>query len=207
VHSDAIDQLIGSYLKQPVRVGWEGGTADTLRGSFDSPSIEFAGLATAWLPLERVVVKAAHASLVPGVPARLEVEGSEVEITLGQAELDKWLSRFELPFRLALGAKGMTLHTEIAGFPIGELEARLEVVGGWFVLSPRRASILGVPGYVSSLFRTYLPVPPLSRDTRLIDVGHRQGELRLSFEVGDLVEDITPGLVARLQRRLLPFGR
>ena len=206
MRSDAIDQLISSYLKQPVKVSWESGTADVLRGSFDSPRIELAGLATAWLPLERVVLQASHARFVPGVPAKLEVEAPQIEITLGQAALDKWLSRFELPFRLALGDKGMTLHTEIAGFPVGEFETRLEVVGGWFVLSPRRASILGVPGYVSSLFRTYLPVPPLSEDTRLIEIGHRRGELILGFEVRDLVEDITPGLVSRLQRRLIPFG-
>jgi hypothetical protein len=40
---------------------------------------------------------------------------------------------------------------------VAELEARLEVVSGWFVLQPKRASILGVPNYVASLFRTYLP--------------------------------------------------
>ncbi len=46
MRSDAIDQLISSYLKQPVKVSWESGTADVLRGSFDSPRIELAGLAT-----------------------------------------------------------------------------------------------------------------------------------------------------------------
>jgi hypothetical protein len=127
-----------------------------------------------------------------------------VEIAVGKAELSRWLKRFELPFRLELTDDAIVIHTELAGFPVAELEARLEVVSGWFVLQPGRASILGMPTYLASLFRTYLPLPPLAGNTELEAIHHEPELLRLTFALEDFEEQVTPGLLARLQRRLLP---
>jgi len=132
------------------------------------------------------------------------VKGPRVEIAVGQAELDRWLSRFQLPYRLVLKEDALVVHAEIAGLPLGEFETRIEVVNGWFVLQPKRATILGVPTYVASLFRTYLPLPPLSGDTRLIGVEHQTGQLHAIFGMDDFEEQVTPGLLSRLQARLLP---
>jgi hypothetical protein len=78
------------------------------------------------------------------------------------------------------------------------------VLSGWFVLQPKRASILGMPNYVASLFRTYLPLPPLAGNTRLDGIHHEPELLRLSFALEDFEEEVSPGLLTRLQKRLLP---
>ena len=207
MRSDAIDSVVSTFLKNPVRASWKGSTADSLRGSFAGPRLEFQGLATAWLPLERVVVLADHASFSPGLPAHVAVKRPRVVVAVGQSAVDAWVKRFRLPFRLELGSKSLSAHTEIAGFPVGEIEAGLQVVGGWFVLQPRRASIMGVPNYVASLFRTYLPLPPLTEETRLLSIEHAPGELQLTFGLDDFEEEVTPGLSERLRARVLPWVR
>ncbi len=206
MRSDRIDQLLTRYVKQPVKLSWSGSLTDALLGSFEGARLELAGVATAWLPLQRVVLEAERVKLTPGLPARLRVEVPRVELSVGQLDVDLWLSRFDLPFRLELAEKGLVVHTEIAGFPVGEFETSLDVVRGWFVLRPRRASFLGVPGYVSSLFRTYLPLPPLPEQTRLVAIGHEPEGINLTLEIDDIDEAVTPGLLDRLRRQILPFA-
>ncbi|MCP3985003.1 MAG: hypothetical protein GY723_11475 [bacterium] len=204
MHSDAIDQLLSSYLKQPVRMSWKGAVADTIRGSFELPRVELGGIATAWVPFEEVVLEADRVIFHPGIPARLAIEAPRIELAVGQIEIDQWMDRLQLPFRLALEETSLVLKSSIAGFAVGELEASLDVVGGWFVLKPRRASVLGIPGFMAPLFRTYLPLPPLPKDARLLAIGHEPGLLRLTLEADDFEERITPGIVGRLQRRMMP---
>jgi hypothetical protein len=199
-----MDQLISSYFELPVRVDWSRATGVPFPDEFHDASLTLSGIATVWLDLKQVVWQAEHVRFVPGMPARVEVTRPRVAIAVGKAELDRWLKRFELPYRLELTRDGLIVHTEIAGFPVAELEARLEVISGWFVLQPKRASILGVPNYVASLFRTYLPLPPLAGNTRLEAIRHEPDLLRLTFGLEDFDEQITPGLLARLQKRLLP---
>ncbi len=207
MRSDAIDQLIGAYLKRPVEVSWRGGLADPLRGSFEGARVAFGGVATTWLALDEVVLAADRVRIVPGMPARLEVEGGTLEIAVGEREIERWLKRFQLPFRLEIGSRGIVVKTEIRGFPVSEFEMQLEVIGGWFVLRPRRASFLGVPGYVSSLLRSYLPLPPISDETRILAIEHEPRCIRLTLGVDDFEEEVTPGLLARLRARMMPFAR
>jgi hypothetical protein len=115
-----------------------------------------------------------------------------------------WIERLELPFDLRLTERGLLAKAEVAGVPVAEVEVQLRVVGGWFALQPRRASILGVPNYMAWLFRSYLPLPPLAKGASLEEIGHDDGRLRLRFAVETFEEDITPGLLGRLRRRLLP---
>ena len=204
VRSDILDQLVGTYLKQPVKASWEGGAADLLRGSFDDARLELGGLATAWLPLEGVVLSARRALLKPGVPARIRIEEPSLLVSVGQRDVTTWMERFQLPFELHLTERGLLARAKIAGFPLGEIEARLEVVGGWFVLQPQRASLLGVPNYAAWLFRTYLPLPPLAAGSKLEEIGHEEGRIRLRFEIDTFEEELTPGLLGRLRRRVLP---
>jgi len=199
-----IDQLVSSYFEQPVRVHWEKASGLPFPDRFEGARLEFAGLATAWMELKQVVWHADKVRFVPGLPARIEVTGPRVEIAVGQDAIDRWLRRFELPYRIELGADALIVHTEIAGFPLAQLEAKLAIVNGWFVLQPKRATILGVPNYVATLFRTYLPLPPLTGSTRLVAIGHEPGLLRLTFALEDFTEDVMPGMLLRVQKRLLP---
>src|SRR2546427_7448793 len=173
---------------------------DALRGSFEGICLEIAGVATAWLPLERIALRAARAVLTPGLPAVLAVEEPVVSLTVGQSDLDRWQRGFQLPFRLSLGEKGLIVNTELAGFALSEVETRLEVVNGWFLLRPRRASILGVPSQLARWFRAYLPLPPISPEASLTGIDHAADRLTLHFSVSDFEEEITPGMLQRLRR-------
>ncbi len=202
--SDLIDELLSSYLKMPVMMHWEKSSGLPFPDRFEDSRVEFQGIATEWLELEKIACTAKETRIIHGLPARLMLTDPALEITIGQTALDKWLKRFQLPYRLELGEQGLIVHTEIAGFPVAEFETTLEVVGGWFVLKPKRASFFGVPGYVSSIFRTYLPVPPLSRESRLSAIQHAPGTLTLRFSLGDIEEEVTPGVLIRLRRRFFP---
>ncbi len=204
MRSDAIDQLVSSYLERPARVSWEGDAMDAIRGQIDAVTIAFGGVATAWLPLDSVEFSAKRVRFTPGVPARLEVEEPHLRVAVGQAEVDRWVERFHFPFELRLADRGLVVSTRLAGIPMGELESRLSVVRGWFVLEPNRASFLGLPEWASALMRTYLPVPPLSEGSRLASLQHERGRLWLDFSGEGFVEELTPGLAERLRRRLIP---
>ena len=199
-----LDQLISNYLQQPVKASWSGSPGDVLRGSFEDCRLELGGLATAWLPLEGVVMSARRAHFRPGVPARIEVEEPSLLVSVGQRDITRWVDRFQLPFELLLTPRGLLARARVAGFPVGEIEVRLEVVGGWFVLQPRRASLLGVPNYAAWLFRTYLPLPPLAEGARLDEIGHDEGRVQLRVEIDSFEEELTPGIVSRLRGRVLP---
>lgn len=205
MRSDAIDQWLSSYLEMPVKLSFEGSVGDALRGTFEGVSLEVAGVATAWLPLERIELHADRATLTPGLPARLAVEGPMVSITVAQRALDRWQRGSQLPFRLSLSEKGLVVNTGVAGIVLTEFEAQLEVTGGWFVLRPRRASILGIPGQLSSWLRAYLPLPPLSPEARLTGIDHAPERLTLHFSISDFEESVSPGMLKRLRKRLLPW--
>ena len=206
MRSDAIDQLVGRFLKQPVKVSWEGSAADAVMGTFEGARVELAGIATAWLRLERVVLDTSRASIRPGVPATIEVIGGTVQLAVGQAEVDRWVSRFQLPFRIGLNEKGIAVKMEFAGLPVSEFEMQLEVVRGWFVLKPKKASFMGVPSWVPRMLRSYLPLPPISEEVKITAIGHEPGLLTLTFAVEDFEETVTPGLADRLRRRVMPFN-
>ena len=204
MRSDFLDQLVSRYLEQPVKASWEGSATDLLRGSFDDPRIELGGIATAWMALDGVILSARRAELRPGMPGTIRVESPSLLVTVGQRDVARWVERFQLPFELHLTERGLLAKAKVRGIELGEVEARLQVVGGWFVLQPRRASVLGVPNYAAWLFRTYLPLPPLAEGARLDEIGHEEGRLRLRFEIESFEEDLTPGLMRRLRGRLLP---
>lgn len=202
--STVVDRLVSSYFELPVRIHWRKATGMPFPDHFEDARLELSGLATAWMELKEVAWLAASVRFVPGLPATVEVKGPRVQIAVGKLDLDRWLKRFDLPYRLELAQDALIVHTEIAGFPLAELEARLEVVNGWFVLQPKRASVLGVPNYVATLFRTYLPLPPLSGNIQLDAIAHEPDVLRLTFILEDFEEQVTPGLLGRLQKRLIP---
>ena len=204
--SDVIDQLVSSYLKLPVKIDWSEARGLPFPDTYVDARLEFAGIATSWLHLEQVIWHAEELRFVPGLPAHIYLQGPGMEMVVGQAEIDRWQEQFALPYRLELAATGLIVHAELAGFPLLEFETGLEIVGGWFVLEPKRATVLGVPGFVSSLFRTYLPVPPLAQEIQLAGIEHEAGLLRIKFAIDDFDEEVTPGLLSRLQNRFFPLS-
>jgi len=206
VRSDAIDQLLSTYLKLPARVSWQGALADSARGIFVGGRLELAGVAVLALPFERLVLEAERFQFIPGLPARISATGPRIIVSIDQHQVDQWLNQARAPFDLKLTANAIEFRMDIAGFAFSRVETELRVQRGWFVLSPQRAEVFGFRSRLASLFRTYLPLPRLAPQTRLTGVEHVEGAIRLEMGLDDFEEDISPGLVKRMQNRFLPFA-
>jgi hypothetical protein len=206
VRSDAIDQLLSSYLKQPAKVSWEGAISDSMRGLFEGARLELAGIAILALPFERLVFEVDRFQFTPGLPPLIEVRGPRVEVELDQRAIDRWLRRGRAPFDLVLTERAIEFRMDLAGFPLSRFESELAIQGGWFTLRPQRAEILGLQSRLASLFRAYLPLPRLTPQTRLTGIRHARGSLSFELTLDDFDEEITPGLIGRLQSRFLPFA-
>jgi hypothetical protein len=207
MRSDALDELLSTYLEMPAKVSWDGAIADSVRGVFDGVRLELAGLAVLALPFDRLVFRADRFRFTPGIPARIEAVGTRIEVSIDQRQVDRWLRRIRVPFRLRLTEDAIEFQMKIAGFSLTRSETELDVQRGWFVLRPKRIEILGLRTRLVSIFRTYLPLPRLAPQTRLTGIRHVEGRLRFELSLDDFADVITPGLIERLQRRFLPFAK
>jgi hypothetical protein len=206
MRSDAIDQLLSSYLKLPARVSWEGALADSVRGVFEGVRLELAGVAILALPFDRLVLRADRFQFTPGLPARFETTKPRLEVSIDQRQIDRWLRRVRAPFELRLIEGAIEFRMDYLGLPLGRTETELRIQRGWFVLRPKKAEFLGVRNRLISLFRTYIPLPRLAPQTRLTGIQHFDGSLCLELTLDDFSDVITPGLVDRLKRRFLPLS-
>lgn len=205
MHSQAVDDLLSQYLAMPARVSWKGALGDSVRGTFVGGRLELAGVAVLALPCQRLVLESERFQFTPGLPARIQAVGPRIEMTIDQAQIDRWLARVKAPFRLALGEDGVELALDVAGFPVTRVVATLGIDRGWFVLRPKRAALLGIENRLVALFRTFFPMPRLAPETRLSAIHHRAGAIVLELTLADFEEDLSPGLVQRLQQRFLPL--
>ena len=206
MRSDAIDELLTTYLKMPAKVSWEGALADSVLGVFEGVRLELAGLAIIALPFDRLVFMADRFKFTPGLPARIEAIGTKIEISLDQRQIDRWLRLARAPFELRLLENAIEFQIKVGGFSLTRTETELRIQRGWFVLVPRRAEIFGIRARLVSIFRTYLPLPRLAPQTRLIGIEHAEGTLRFELVLDDFSDVITPGLIERLRKRFLPFA-
>ncbi len=207
MRSDAIDNLLSSYLKMPAKVSWEGALADSVRGVFEGVRLELAGLAILALPFDRLVIRADRFQFTPGIPARIEAVGTRIEVSIDQRQIDRWLKRARVPFDLRLTEDAIDFQMNVGGVSLTRTRTELGVQRGWFVLRPQRVEVLGVRARLVSIFRTYLPLPRLAPQTRLTGIRHAEGSLRFELGLDDFDDVITPGLIERLQNRFLPFAK
>jgi hypothetical protein len=207
MRSDALDELLSTYLEMPAKVSWDGAIADSVRGVFEGVRLELAGLAVLALPFDRLVFRADRFRFTPGIPARIEAVGTRIEVSIDQRQVDRWLRKIRVPFRLRLTEDAIEFHMKIAGFSLTRSETELDVQRGWFVLRPKRIEIFGLRARLVSIFRTYLPLPRLAPQTRLTGIRHVEGRLRFELSLDDFADVITPGLIERLQSRFLPFAK
>jgi hypothetical protein len=207
LRSDAIDQLLSSYLKQPAKVSWTGALGDSVRGIFEGVRLELAGVSIMALPFDRLVFESDRFQITPGIPARISVVHPRVEVSIDQRQLDRWLRRVRAPFGLALRADGVEFQMDLRQWQISRVLSEIEIVRGWVILKPKRAKILGLENRLAALFRTYLPIPRLAPQTRITAIRHAKGAIRVELTLDDFEDEITPGLVDRLRSQFLPFGR
>ena len=207
MRSDAIDQLLSSYLKIPAKVSWEGALADSMRGVFEGVRLELAGVAIMALPFDRLVFRADRFQFTPGIPARFEAVRPRIEISIDQRQLDRWLRRARAPFELRLIEGAIEFQMDVGGVLLSRTKTELRVQRGWFVLRPKHAEFLGLRARLVSLFRAYIPLPRLAPQTRLTGIEHSSGAIRLELSLDDFADEVTPGLIERMQTRFLPFAR
>ncbi len=205
MRSDAIDQLLSTYLEMPARVSWDGALAESALGRFEGARLELAGVAVLALPFDRLVLESDSFRFTPGIPARIAATGPRLILSFDQRQLDLWLKK--APFSLVLTERAVEFRMDVAGLPLGRTETEIEIRRGWFILKPKRAEFLGLQTRLASLFQTYLPLPRLAPETRLTGIEHAAGSIRLELTLDDFEDEITPGLVERLQHRFIPFAK
>jgi hypothetical protein len=158
------------------------------------PAVLAAGLV-----LDRLVIRAEHVRIAPGLPPRLQARPVCLRAYVSQDNVDRWTRTARLPIRVVLTEEGVVMGAGVAGIRMGEVLADLEVAGPFLRLAPKRMTIAGLPAPLVRFFRGYLPLPPLPRGARIKEVRPGEGELAVTFQIDELDEPITPDIARRLR--------
>ena len=195
-----IDATAARVLDHPIRPRVKATPAGLLRGELDVVKIEVPAVLAAGLVLDRLVIRAEHVRITPGLPPRLHAKPVGIRAYVSQANVDRWTRTSRLPIRITLTEEGVKLAAGIRGIRMGEVLADLEVAGPFLRLAPKRMTIGGMPAPLVRFLRGYLPLPPLPRGARMVDVRPADGELAVTFQIDELDEPITPDIARRLRK-------
>ncbi len=194
-----VDQASSRVLDHPVRPRVRATPAGLLRGELDVVKVEVPAVLAAGLLIDRVVVRADHVRIAPGLPPRLQAGPVGLRVFVSQANVDRWTRAAHLPVRVSLTHEGVMLTTTVAGFRMSEVLADLEVAGPFRRLAPPRMTIAGMPAPLTRFLRGYLPLPPLPKGARLTDVQPGDGDLAVTFALEHVDEPLTPDLAKRVR--------
>jgi hypothetical protein len=187
-------------LEHPIRPRVKASPQGLLRGELDVVKVEVPAVLAAGLVIDRLVVRAEHVRIAPGLPPRLQARPVCLRAYVSQANVDRWTKTAHLPVRVVLTEEGVVMAAGVRGIRMGEVLADLEVAGPLLRLKPKRASVGGVPAPLVRFLRGYLPLPPLPRGARLVDVRPGEGEVAVTFQIDELDEAITPDIARRLRQ-------
>ena len=194
-----VDDAASRVLDHPIRPRVKASPAGLLKGELDVVKVEVPAVLAAGLVLDRIVVRAEHVRIVPGLPPRLQAHPVGLRAYVSQDNVDRWTRTAHLPIRLRLTEEGVLLTTGVRGFRMSETLADLEVAGRFLRLAPKRMTIVGLPAPLARFFRGYLPLPPLPKGARITEVRPGDGELAVTFELERLDEPLTPDIARRLR--------
>jgi hypothetical protein len=192
---DAASRIIDHPIRPRVRVSPPG----LLRGEVDLLQVEVPAVLAAGLVLDRIVVRAEHLRIVPGLPPRVQAAPVSLRAYVSQANVDRWTRTAHLPIRLALTEEGVLVTTGVRGIRMSETLADLEVSGAFLRLAPKRMTIAGLPAPLVRFVRGYLPLPPLPKGARITQVRPGAGRLAVTFALEALDEPLTPDIARRLR--------
>jgi hypothetical protein len=192
---DAASRVIDHPIRPRVNVSAQG----LLRGEVDLLQVEVPAVLAAGLVLDRIVVRAEHLRIVPGLPPRIQAAPVSLRAYVSQENVDRWTRTARLPIRLALTEEGVLLTTGVGGIRMSETLADLEVAGAFLRLAPKRMTIVGLPAPMLRFVRGYLPLPPLPKGARITDVQPGDGRLAVTFSLDALDEPLTPDIARRLR--------
>ena len=194
-----VDAASSRLLDHPIRPRIKATPAGLLRGELDVVQIEVPAVLAAGLVLDRIVLRAEHVRVVPGLPPRLHAGPVGLRAYVSQANVDRWTRTAHLPIRVRLTEEGVVLTTGLRGIKMSETLADLEVAGRFLQLAPKRMTIVGLPAPMVRFFRGYLPLPPLPKGARITDVRPGNGELAVTFQLDEIDEPLTPDIARRLR--------
>jgi len=194
-----VDDTASRIIDHPIRPRVKITPQGLLRGELDVVKVEVPAVLAAGLVLDRVVVRAEHVRVAPGLPPRLQAGPVGLRAYVSQDNVDRWTRTAHLPIRLALTEEGVLLTTGVRGFKMSETLADLEVSGRFLRLAPKRMTIVGLPTPLVRFFRGYLPLPPLPKGAHITDVRPGDGELAVTFTLDNLDEPLTPDIARRLR--------
>lgn len=194
-----MDDAASRIINHPIRPRVKMTPAGMLKGELDVVKVEVPAVLAAALVLDRIVVRAEHVRIAPGLPPRLQAGPVSMRAYVSQANVDRWTHTTRLPIRLALTTDGVMLTTGVRGFKMSETVADLEVSGRFLQLAPKRMTIVGLPTTLVRFFKGYLPLPPLPKGARITQVRPGDGELAVTFALEHIDEPITPDIAKRLR--------
>ncbi len=194
-----IDDAASRLIDHPIRPRVKMTAAGMLRGELDVVKIEVPAVLAAGLVIDRLVIRAEHVRITPGLPPHLQAGPVSLRAYVTQSNVDRWTRTAHLPIRLALTTDGVMLTTGVRGFKMSETVADLEVAGRFLRLQPKRMTIVGLPTPLVRFLRGYLPLPPLPRGARITEVRPGDGELAVTFELEHLDEPLTPDIARRVR--------
>ena len=186
-------------LDHPVRPRVKVTPQGLMRGELDVLKVEVPAVLAAGLVIDRLVVRAEHVRIAPGIPPRLRAGPVTLRAYVCQEHVDRWTRAARLPIRVVLTPEGVILTAGVGGIRMGEVLADLEVHGPFLQLAPKRMTIGGLPTPLVRFFRGYLPLPPLPRGTRIADVRPGDGEIAVTFALEHVDEPLTPDIARRLR--------
>ena len=193
-----VDDAASRILDHPIRPRVKVTPAGMLRGELDVVKVTIPAVLAAGLVIDRVVIRAEHVRIAPGLPPRLQAHPVTLRAYVSQENVDRWTRTAHLPIRFVLTDEGVLLAAGVGGFTVSETLTDLEVSGRFLRLAPKRMTIVGLPTTLVRFFRGYLPLPPLPKGARISDVRHGDGELAVTFALEQLDEPITPDIARRL---------
>jgi hypothetical protein len=194
-----VDEAASRLLDHPIRPRVKVTPGGLMRGEIDVVRVEVPAVLAAGLVLDRLILRAEHVKVVPGLPPRLQAGPVTLRACVSQANVDRWTRTAHLPIRLDLTDEGVMLTTGLRGFKMTETLADLEVAGRFLRLSPKRMKVVGLPTTLVRFLRGYLPLPPLPRGARITQVQPGDGELAVTFALEHLDEPLTPDVARRLR--------
>ena len=194
-----VDEAASRIVDHPIRPRVNVSAQGMLRGELDLLQVEVPAVLAAGLVLDRIVVRAEHLRIVPGLPPRIQAAPVSLRAYVSQANVDRWTRTAHLPIRLALTDEGVLVTAGLGGIRMSETLADLEVSGAFLRLAPKRMTIAGLPAPLVRFVRGYLPLPPLPKGARITQVRPGDGRLSVTFALEALDEPLTPDVTRRLR--------
>lgn len=194
-----VDDAASRILDHPVRPRVKVTPSGLLRGEIDVVKVEIPAVLASGLMIDRLAIRAQHVRVVPGLPPRLRAGPVGLRAYVSQDSVDRWTRSARLPLRLSLTPEGVVLTTGVGGVRMSETHADLEVTGRFLQLRPTRMTIVGLPTPMARFLRGYLPLPPLPRGARIVEVRPGDGVLAVTFQLDEIDEAINPAIARRLR--------